>query len=236
MKPFIILPRLFVMLSSFFIAQTSFAYLQYTYTSDVLEWQSTFLNGMDFGEEINVDEDRSIAFNYSFNIDENLLSDSSPTSFIINNADVYSDRSLGNPFHEPDFHALVYGRVIINPDKTIQYWNLILDLAISDLSENEQVSRLQDHDIRIISGGGRNTCNCDRLWENINLTTRRPHDTWIVAASVDNYYRSESDFNNWSVEQSAVAESNPTMLLAIGLMGILVIRKKSIKQSADTGI
>ena len=236
MKPSIILPRLFVMLSSFFIAQTSFAYLQYTYTSDVLEWQSTFLNDMDFGEEINVDEDRSIAFNYSFNIDENLLSDSSPTSFIINNADVYSDRSLGNPFHEFDFHSLVYGRVIINPDKTIQYWNLIFDIAVSNLSEYEQVSRLQDHDIRIISGGGRNTCNCDRLWEDINLTIPRPHYTWIIAASVDNYYRSESDFNNWSVEQSSVAESNPLMLAAIGLMGILIIRRQRIKQLVCTGI
>jgi len=226
MKPFILLPHFFVMLSSFFIAQTSFAHLQYTYTSDVLEWQSTLLNGVDFGEAIKNNDDENIVFNYLFNIDENLLSDAAPTSFIINNADVYSDRSLSDPFHEFALDSLTYGTVIINPDKSIRYWNFILDIAITDLDENNLVNNLRDHDIRIISQGGLTTCNCDRLWENMNLTTRRPHDTWIIAASVDNYYRSESDFDNWSVEQLSVTESNPLILVAMGLMGILVMRKK----------
>jgi hypothetical protein len=62
MKPFILLRRLFVIFSSYLIAQTSFAHLQYTYTSDVLEWQSTLLNGMDFGEEISNDPGGEIFF------------------------------------------------------------------------------------------------------------------------------------------------------------------------------
>lgn len=236
MKPFILLRRFFVIFSSFTIAQFSFAHLQYTYTSDALEWQSTLLNGMDFGEEISNNPGSKISFNFSFDIDENLLSDSAPTSFTIRNADAHSDRSLGDPFYEFSVDSSTYGTVVINPDKTIRYWNFLLNLDITNLGENDLVNKLQDHDIRIVSRGGLSTCNCDRLWENMNLTTRRPHDTWIIAATVDNYYRSESDFDNWSVEQLSVAESNPLMLVAIGLMGILVIRRKSIKQSAQTGI
>jgi len=226
MKAFILLRPLFAILSSFLIAQTSSAYLQYTYSSDVLEWQSTLLNDEDFGEEINSDEDKNIFFNYSFNIDENLLSSTTPTSFIINNADVYSERSLGDPYFEPDFHSVVFGKVIINSDKTIRYWNLTLDLAINAINEYEIVNKLSDHDIRILSKGGLSTCNCDRLWEDINLTTRRPHDTWIITSTVDNYYRSANDFDNWSVNQLSVMESNPLPLVAIGLLGLLAMRGK----------
>jgi hypothetical protein len=232
MKPFILLPHLFVLLSSFFIAQTSSAYLQYTYASDALEWQSSFLNNEDFGDEINNDPDQQIVFNYSFNIDESLLSDLTPTSFIIKNAEVYSDRSLGDAPHAPDFNPLVSGRVIINPDRTIQYWNFILNLSLSDPDESEYLNKLRDHDIRIASIGGRNTCNCDRFWEDLNLTTQRPYNTWIIAATVDNHYRSESDFNNWSVKQAPVSEPGPLILIAFGIMGILAIRRNKLRKIA----
>lgn len=226
MKPFMLLLQFFGILSSFFIAQISSAYLQYTYSSDVLEWQSTFVNDTDFGEEINNDDDGNIIFNFSFDIDENLLSDAAPTSFIIKNANVVSDTSLGDFFYDLDFHSLVYGRVIINPDRTINYWNLILDLAIRDPRESDRLNNLRDHDIRIISGGGLNTCNCDRFWEDINVTTQRPYNTWIIAATIDNQYRNDSSFAHWSVAQTQVAEPGSLLLVFIGLVGFLMLRRK----------
>jgi len=226
MKHFIFLPHFFVILSSFFIAQTSSAYLQYTYSSNVLEWQSTILNDWDYGSELNSDEDGNIAFNFSFDIDENLLSAVAPTSLTITNANIYSDTSLGEPFNELDFQSIVNGHVIVNPDKTINYWNFILDIAISDPRENDQLNELRDHDLRIMSAGGVNTCNCNRFWEDINVTTQRPYNTWIIAATIDNQYSNDSSFTDWSVEQTEVAEPGSLLLMIIGIIGVLMMRRR----------
>jgi len=226
MKHFIFLPHFFVILSSFFIAQTSSAYLQYTYSSDVLEWQSTILNDWDYGSELNSDEDGNIAFNFSFDIDENLFSAVTPTSFTITNANIYSDTSLGEPFDETDFQSIVNGQIIVNPDMTINYWNFILDIAVSDPRENDQLNELRDHDLRIMSAGGVNTCNCNRFWEDINVTTQRPYNTWIIAATIDNQYSNDSSFTDWSVEQTEVAEPVSLLLMIIGIIGVLMMRRR----------
>ena len=226
MKPFHFLPRVLVILGSFFIAHTSAAYLQYTYTSDALEWQTTFLNDYDWGAEINNDPDGKIEFGFSFNLDESLLSSTSPSSFIIQNAEIVTDTTMGNEYYEPDFHSLVYGKVIINPDRTIKFWNLIFAIEARDLNESTYLNNLINHNVRVISAGGTTTCNCDRFWEDVNIVTRRPQNTWIVAATLDNYYRNDSDFDNWSLTQISVSEPGSLILVALGLTGFLVMRRR----------
>lgn len=223
MKIFKFLPYIPAILSSFFIAQSSSAYLQYTYESDALEWQYTHLNGYEY-DEINNDPDGNIVFRFSFNVDENLLSSTAPTSFIIKDADVFTDTTMGSEYYDPDFHSLFYGKIIINPDRTIKFWNFVTAIEVRDLNENNYLNNLRDHDVRIISAGGLTTCNCDRFWEDVNITTQRPHNTWIIAAILDSHYRNESDFDNWTV--TPVSESGSLALLGIGLAGCLFMRRK----------
>lgn len=226
MKSSKFLSGVFAILGSFFLAHTSSAYLQYTYASDTLEWQNTILNGYDYGEEISDDDEGDIAFGFSFKVDEGLVSDTTPTSFIIQSADFFADKGLGNQYGESDLRSLVYGKVIINPDRTIKFWNVIFAVEVKNLADSAYLNKLRDHDIRVISAGGATTCNCDRLWEDLNITTQRPYNTWIIAATLENYYRSDSDISNWSVKQATVSESGSLALVGIGLMGCLFMRRK----------
>ena len=228
MKKFHFFQSCVAVFGSFFIAQTSAAYLQYTYTSDALEWQTSILNGEDYGLELSTDADGKISFGFSFNIDENLLSDTSATAFIIKDANVFTDTTVGNEYLTPDFHSLFYGKIIINPDRTIKFWNFVTAIEVRDLAESRYLNHLRDHDIRIITGGGTTTCNCDRFWEDINITIPRPQNTWIIAATLENQYRSESDFNNWTITPVDVPESSSLILMSIGLAGCFLIRRKKL--------
>lgn len=234
MKTFHFFQSCVAILGSFFIAQTSSAYLQYTYSSDALEWQTSILNGEDYGLELSTDADGKIAFGFSFNIDETLLSDTAPTSFIIKDAEIVTDTTVGNEYLTPDFHSLFYGKIVINPDKTIKFWNFVTAIEVRDLADSRYRNHLRDHDIRFISAGGVTTCNCDRFWEDINITIPRPQNTWIIAATLENQYRSASDFNNWTITEItapmaaavSVPESSSLSLFGIGLVGCMLMRRR----------
>lgn len=146
-------------------------------------------------------------------------------SYRIKNA----SREFGNEYSTPHFHSLFYGKIIINPDRTIKFWNFVTAIEVRDLAESRYLNHLRDHDIRIITGGRLTTCNCDRFWEDINLTIPRPQNTWIIAATLENQYRSESDFNNWTVTEVNVPEPNSLTLATIGLLGVLMLRNRKYK-------
>lgn len=222
-----LLSNIFAITVSFFIAQSSSAYLQYTYESDALDWQFTKLNDFDFdGGEINNDPDGNLIFRFSVNIDEAQLSSTTPTSFIVKDANVFTDLAFGGEYYDPSFHSLFYGKITINPDRTIKFWNFITTVEVSDLNEGNYLNKLRDHDVRIISAGGATTCDCDRYWEDLNITTQRPYNTWIIAAKLDNHYSVDSDWNNWTVTEISVAEPGSLALMIFGLTGCLLLRRK----------
>lgn len=217
----------FAIVGSLFIAQTASAYIQYAYSSDALEWQYTKFNEQSY-EEINDDPDGKINFNFSFEIDENLLSSTAPTLLTVKNANVFTDTATANEDYERSLRSAVSGTVKINPDKTINFWNFIFAIDVSDLNESNYLNNLRDHNVRIISAGGATTCNCDRFWEDINITTQRPYNTWIIAATLDNHYRNQSDFDNWTVTEVNVPEPGSLALASIGLLGFL-LRRRSLR-------
>ncbi|RYZ80774.1 MAG: hypothetical protein EOO68_36835, partial [Moraxellaceae bacterium] len=141
----------FVALSLFtfaFAVQPAAAYVQYTYSTDILTWESSFYNSESYEEEMLVDGASSPAFRFSFAIPDDVLSTGMATTFIVNNADVWiSPEFFG--WYPKDLAAKSNGKVFLNADGSIASWNLIFSLKEILTSASDLQSKLENYKIHV---------------------------------------------------------------------------------------
>lgn len=219
--------RLMATLALGFFAQSSHAYLQYTYTSNPLNWKSTNVSGSPY-EEINLQTDGQVTFSFSFNVDENAIAPTGYTSIFINNASVIADSVLDDASREFEYaKILTLGRVYINPDRSVRYWRFLHDLEEINIM-GPKLDKMINHDLRAVSMGGAGTCNCDTLREKTNVLTQRPYETYIIAATIDSLFSNASDFSKWTIKEISVDEPNVFILSSLGLLGVLLVRRRKV--------
>lgn len=212
-------------LSTFLFSPITLAYVKYTYTSDSLNWKNSYFNGYDTGYPLG--EKELVKFDFSFEVDESLLSKTSSTMFMIKDAELVPVLEDGDWWKQPTYDSKVRGRVEINPDKTIKYWYVLFDVNVYDLSYDEEFNTLAQHKMTVNSFGGANTCNCDLLQDRTNVITRRGPG-WVKAFHGENRYGNRSSFDNWTITHY-VPEANGLALAAIGLLGLVAIRRQKSK-------
>ncbi|HTF95005.1 MAG TPA: hypothetical protein VL995_02640 [Cellvibrio sp.] len=218
--------KLFTAITLGVIAQSSHAYLQYTYTSDPLNWKSTAVSGSPY-EEINLQTDGKISFSFSFNVDESAIASTGYTSIFINNASVVADSVLDDSSKAFEYaKILTLGRVYINPDRSVRYWRFLHDLEEINIMGDSRLDKMINHDLRAVSMGGVGTCNCDTLHEKTNVLTQRPFQNYIIAATIDSLFSNSNDFSNWTIKEISVDEPNVLILSSLGLLGVLLIRRR----------
>lgn len=212
-------------------ASTSAGLIKYSYSSGSLDWQHMLIAGQDW-EEILSEEDGEISFNFSVLVDESNISKSSITNVSFNSSEVNPDIV----FMSSSGHAITHktsGFLKLNPDKSISSWTLFFSINLKAFGDSDYVHRLTSHRIFLKSGGGQNTCNCDEFDEFTHFVIPRPHYTWIRASNGQSLYTSPSSFDNWSIESVAVSEPYSLGLLALGLIGLLIMRNKKLSNDAN---
>ena len=225
MKTPVLLKTFLVLVSLGFSSTPAVAGLiKYTYASGNLDWKSTFIAGQNNWEEFINEDDGKISFGFSVDIDETKISSSGPSSFLIADSDIQTDVVYDNNWERNTFLHFTSGKLILNPDKSVSYWDLFFTAYVHHSDFDTRLNQLINHRIYIKSSGGNNTCKCDYFHEVLNIITRRPQNTWIIASSGDSIYSSDSAFNNWSMEKIPVSEPNGLALATQALLGIVLVR------------
>ena len=217
----ILFPLIFLFL---YTSHASAGLLKYIYASNSLDWQYTLIAGSEYHELIN-EADGEISFDFSVLIDDTLLSSTSLTSLSIKNSVVDPD-VIYEGYGSNVFTHFTSGRLNLNPDKTVNSWDLFFTIYVRNTADTHYQTQLKNHRIYLKSSGGGATCDCDVFHEISYILTQRPHNTWIRASSGDSLYTGSSSFENWSIERISVSEPGSVALLIAGLFGLAVIRKR----------
>lgn len=214
-----------IVLLEFFIAGRAFAGLvTYSYSSKSLDWIYSLSVGHE-QPEIKSQEDGEVSFKFSFSIDDALISNSLPTTFIINDSQINPDVLYRDPYTTFNFFHFTSGKLIVNPNKSIDYWDLFFTIYVNDKDYSADLNRMSNHMIYIKSRGGANTCNCDTFREKLNILTQRPYNTWIIASNGDSFYQRDTSFANWSYERISITEPGGLALIFLGTISLVAIRK-----------
>lgn len=211
-------------LSTFLFSPITLAYVKYTYTSDSLNWKNTYYGGHDYHIE---PSGRDVKFEFSFEIDESILSTSSSTTLMLSDATLTPIMIPANVWPTYEYHSKVRGRVEINPDKTIKYWYILFDVNVETVEFGDAYNKLTNRIMTVNSFGGSNTCNCDLTQDRFNTVIQRKND-WAIANQMEYRYGNRSSFDNWTITHY-VPEANGLALAAIGLLGLVAIRRQKSK-------
>lgn len=205
-------------LGLFALAPSTFAYIQYTYTSDPLIWRTSYLDRQQTDYQLNVFD--LMKFEFSFEVDEKALSKTEPTMLLIKDFKLTPTRDAleGSTGFEYDYK--MRGRVEINPDKSINYWYILFDVNADALGYSDEFNSATNHRMTINSFGGANTCNCDLFQDRFNSLT----DDLGFASLMESRFGNRSSFDNWTLSYH-VPEGNSLALVAIGLLGLVAIRR-----------
>ncbi len=226
MKPFILVKNLVTLFGLLALSQSTFAGLiQYTYSSKPLQWEKTLIAGYEWEEEVINEDDGDISFQFSFTLDDTLISSSALSKIFITNVELLTDSAFDSNWWEPEFTTSTNAKVIINPDGTINAWSFIFKSHINDATRNTLVNKMRDHKIYINSQGGKGTCNCDFFQEKTNFVIERPEDSWIIASYGDATYKSNNALSQWKIEKIPVTEPAGLVLTALGLLGLAATRR-----------
>lgn len=205
-------------LGLFALAPSTFAYIQYTYTSDPLIWRTSYLDRQQTDYQLNVFD--LMKFEFSFEVDEKSLSKTETTMLLIKDFKLTPTRDAleGSTGFEYDYK--MRGRVEINPDKSINYWYILFDVNADALGYSDEFNSATNHRMTINSFGGANTCNCDLFQDRFNSLT----DDLGFASLMESRFGNRSSFDNWTLSYH-VPEGNSLALVAIGLLGLVAIRR-----------
>jgi hypothetical protein len=232
MKTLALLKAFLVLVSLGFSSSPAIAGLiKYTYASGDLDWKSTFIAGQNNWQESINEDDGKISFVFSVDIDEAKISSSSPSSFLIADSDIQTDVAYDNNWERNTFLHFTSGKLILNPDKSVSYWDLFFTVYVHHSDFDTRLNQLINHRIYIKSSGGNKTCNCDYFHEVLNIITQRPQNTWIIASSGDSIYSSGTSFDSWSMEKIPVNEPKGFVLAALGLLGFFLVRAQKTQGS-----
>ena len=210
----------FLALSLSVVTPSTFAYIQYTYTSDPLIWRTSYLDKQQTKEQLNFFD--LMQFEFSFDVDESLLSKTETTSVLITDFTLTPIRDALEGSSGFEFGYKARGRVEINPDKTINFWYILFDVNVIDaLGYSDEFNRATNHRMTINSFGGANTCNCDLFQDRFYSLD----DNLSAVAHLESRFGNRSSFDNWTLSYH-VPESNGLALVAIGLLGLIAIRRQ----------
>ena len=202
-------------------ALPSAAYTEYVYQTGILPWEYTEVSSQPYHEPALGDGGELPSFGFSFLIDDNALSADAVTNFALNNINVWIDESFFGE-NTRELTSSSSGKVGIRPDGTVAFWELLFSFNEIVLPDSPPAVELGEYRVQIRSAAGAGTCNCDYLNNYLNVVTRRPYNTWIVAATIDNHFRDASDVNNWTA--SAVPLPATWLLLLSGVVLVVVRR------------
>lgn len=198
-------------------AQSSQAYVELTYTSQTIAWESASL----FGEpDLELGTYYPPSFTLSFNSPDT-LSSSAPTTFLMNNPQVSTDPSF---FENILVAPSSKGSVTVNPDGTIANWNIFLALQ-----ENLTPGSFNfDRHVTIASNGGEGSCNCDRFNINGNLWLYRGWG-YVLLGPIAITYGDKNNPDNWDITNpTKIPEPQTGLLILSGLAMSYFIRRKRV--------
>jgi len=198
-------------------AQSTFA-LQFTYTSQALEFKQGYLGGQP-DEYIGTYDPPSPIFNISFVGTANGLT----TKLLFGDVTVSEHENL---YQIDDIPATNSSRITLNNDGSIASWSFSLGIVkttpqTSDNPPNRAAWLFQ-------SSYGANTCNCDLYKKSSDIYTPRPYYTWQYVNRVGVLYVGENSLSNWSVENTEVPEPMSYLLLFSGLTVIGLTRLRNV--------
>ncbi len=75
---------------------------------------------------------------------------------------------------------------------------------------------------------GNNSCNCDQVQERSDIYTTRPQGNYEFVATMEIFWRGDSELSNWRLEYIEVPEPQPFSLLLAGLGLTLLARRTRV--------
>lgn len=200
-------------------AQISHAYLEFTYSSDIVPWQSALL----YGEpDYELGSYYPPSFTLSFT-SEGSLNNTGPTTFSITNPQVTTDPDFfENIFLEPSS----YGNLTLNADGSVESWDLFLGLTEYMEPGDFDFGRY----LSIFSSGGVGSCNCDRVELDGNMWLYRGWGYQLLGP-IEIYYAGINDVSHWSVTEIADVPAPASGILLLTGLAFLLFRKRNINAS-----
>lgn len=209
-----------VFFSTLFFTHTTLA-LQFTYTSQALEFKQGYLGGQpdDF---IGTYDPPSPVFNVSFVGTTNGLT----TKFLFGDL-IVDERDY--TYQLNDVPATANSRITFNNDGSIASWNFSLGLLkktpqTKDNPPGQEAWLFQ-------SSYGSNTCNCDLYKKSFDIYTPRPYYAWEYVNRVGVLYGGENSLSNWTIENTEIPEPSSYLLLLFGLGIIGLTRLQKIHKN-----
>ena len=215
-----------VLTSAAALSLPTFAYYEFTYTSQQLPFAYGSLNGF-IDPELG-SNDYPAWFSISFN-SAGGLSPTAPTIFSMNNPIAVSS---ADPNGEMEIKPESNGYIVVNPDGTISSWELNVMTFIRPTDRFEEVTNTQ---IDLHSRGGTASCNCDEFVYRYTVAIQRPYDQWMPGSTLAFHNQGASAFSHWTItEKVSVPEPGSVILFILGLSLIGYFRRGKFSKLKGT--
>lgn len=208
--------------SALLFTHAASAYLQLSYTSDLLPFKQGYLGG-EPDDSVGTNEPPYPSFSVAF---ANTNGDSGAQSL--------SGSAQVNIFDWPylfETAPVSVGSITLDDNGTPTAWNFSLEITKSSpgysIGEDTPPDEYQfpsRTSWSIESSHGANTCNCDWLkWEN-DLYIERAYYSWAYANTVGALWGETNSADNWKINKVDVPEPQSYLLFLLGLVAIGITR------------